>query len=116
VCVCSCSTNHYSEHVIDHTELPRQLIKSALGEYLLQQTQPKVHTQREKERERERGIDRWQQTEWSRRDGLFVDVLTGRLVMPDCSCRAWLTQSINQSINQSISLIATLRPESRIAN
>ena len=46
VCVraCVCSTNHYSEHVIDHTELPRQLIKSALGEYLLQQTQPKVHS------------------------------------------------------------------------
>ena len=36
------STNHYSEHVIDETEVPRQLIKSAAGDFLLQQTQPKV--------------------------------------------------------------------------
>jgi len=40
--VCCCSTNHYSEHVIDQTDLPRHLIKSATGDFLLQQTQPRV--------------------------------------------------------------------------
>ena len=43
VCLCS-STNHYCEHVIDRSELPHYLIKSAAGDYLLQQTQPKVHS------------------------------------------------------------------------
>jgi len=36
------STNHYSEHVVDRSELPHYLIKSAAGDYLMQQTQPKV--------------------------------------------------------------------------
>ena len=40
--ICCCSTNHYSEHVIDRTELPHHLIKSATGDFLLQQTQPRV--------------------------------------------------------------------------
>jgi len=40
--LCRISTNHYSEHVIERTDLPRHLIKSAAGDYLLQQTQPRV--------------------------------------------------------------------------
>jgi len=39
-----CSTNDYSEHVIDRSELPHYLIKSAVGDYLLQHTQPRVIT------------------------------------------------------------------------
>jgi hypothetical protein len=36
------STNNFSEYVIERTELPKHLIKSAGGEYLLEETQPKV--------------------------------------------------------------------------
>jgi len=34
--------NIFSEHVIERTDLPKQLIKDVSGEYILDQTQPKV--------------------------------------------------------------------------
>ena len=34
--------NNFSEHVIERTDLPKQLIKDVSGEYILDQTQPKV--------------------------------------------------------------------------
>jgi len=36
------SMNIFSEHVIERTDLPKQLIKDVSGEYILDQTQPKV--------------------------------------------------------------------------
>jgi len=35
--------NNFSEHVIERTDLPKQLIKDVTGEYILDQTQPQVH-------------------------------------------------------------------------
>ena len=34
--------NIFSEHVIERTDLPKQLIKDVSGEHILDQTQPKV--------------------------------------------------------------------------
>lgn len=40
--VCAFSKNNFSEHVVEHTDMPSHLIKTVSGEQVFEQTQPRV--------------------------------------------------------------------------